>query len=281
MFEVVRESIESLRSLVAVLDPTALNGEQAKQLVVDGAELERLAGAVRTLAAGRVAQTGAWANDGPFRDRGGVDGERGGHHGRTRQGDDRDGGAARGVARDRGCLPGRVALRGAGRRDHDRGGRGSARREDVVAVRVHRGDPWTEERVRTSGSRGVDGPGRALRDGTGPSAPAPPRPVRRGRAHRDARSDRRDRGGHGRAPADRGRALRAGATPNDAAKLPEGARVRRDEADGRRLRGGRVRRGRPPSTGDAGPAGRPRRVPPWVHRTGRGVRDRGDRARSR
>ena len=29
---------------------------------------KRLAGAVRTLAAGRVAQTGAWANDGPFRD---------------------------------------------------------------------------------------------------------------------------------------------------------------------------------------------------------------------
>ncbi len=70
MFEVVRESVESLRSLVAVLEPAALNGEQAKQLVVDSAELERLAGAVRTLAAGRVAETGAWANDGPFRDAG-------------------------------------------------------------------------------------------------------------------------------------------------------------------------------------------------------------------
>ena len=70
MFEVLRESIKSLRSLVAVLDPAELDGEQAKQLVVDGAELERLAGAVRTLAAGRVAQTGAWANDGPFRDAG-------------------------------------------------------------------------------------------------------------------------------------------------------------------------------------------------------------------
>jgi hypothetical protein len=70
VFEVVRESTESLRSLVAVLDPTTLDGEQAKQLVVDSAELERLAGAVRTLAAGRLAETGAWANDGPFRDAG-------------------------------------------------------------------------------------------------------------------------------------------------------------------------------------------------------------------
>jgi hypothetical protein len=64
----LRESIESLRCLVATLDPAALDGVQAKELVSASAELERLAGAVRTLAAGRVAQTGAWANDGPFRD---------------------------------------------------------------------------------------------------------------------------------------------------------------------------------------------------------------------
>ena len=68
MFEVLRESIEMLRGLLATLDPVALDGSQAKQLVEQSAELERLAGAVRTLAAGRVAQTGAWANDGPFRD---------------------------------------------------------------------------------------------------------------------------------------------------------------------------------------------------------------------
>jgi hypothetical protein len=70
MFEVLRESIESLRGLVATLDPSALDGTQAKELVEQSVELERLVGAVRTLAAGRVAQTGAWANDGPFRDAG-------------------------------------------------------------------------------------------------------------------------------------------------------------------------------------------------------------------
>jgi hypothetical protein len=64
----LRESIESLRCIVATLDPGALDGTEAKELVAASAELERLAGAVRTLAAGRVAQTGAWANDGPFRD---------------------------------------------------------------------------------------------------------------------------------------------------------------------------------------------------------------------
>jgi len=64
----LRESIESLRGFVATLDPAALDGTQAKELVAASAELERLAGAVRTLAGGRVAQTGAWANDGPFRD---------------------------------------------------------------------------------------------------------------------------------------------------------------------------------------------------------------------
>jgi len=64
----LRESIESLRGFVATLDPAALDGDSAKELVAASAELERLAGAVRTLAAGRVAQTGAWANDGPFRD---------------------------------------------------------------------------------------------------------------------------------------------------------------------------------------------------------------------
>ena len=68
--EVLRESIESLRGLVATLDPSALDGTQAKELVEQSVELERLVGAVRTLAAGRVAETGAWANDGPFRDAG-------------------------------------------------------------------------------------------------------------------------------------------------------------------------------------------------------------------
>jgi biotin carboxyl carrier protein len=71
VFEVLSESIASLRVLAAALDPAVLTGAEAKQLVEQSAELERLAGAVRTLAAGRVAQTGAWIGpDGAFRDAG-------------------------------------------------------------------------------------------------------------------------------------------------------------------------------------------------------------------
>jgi hypothetical protein len=58
--ELVRESVESLRRFVAGFDPAALDGEQARDLAEQFAELERLAGAGRTLAAGRVAETAAW-----------------------------------------------------------------------------------------------------------------------------------------------------------------------------------------------------------------------------
>jgi hypothetical protein len=68
VFEVLAESIESLRKLLAILDPLVLEGQDAKRLVEESAELERLAGAVRTLAVGRVAETGAWQGDGAFRD---------------------------------------------------------------------------------------------------------------------------------------------------------------------------------------------------------------------
>jgi hypothetical protein len=60
VFEPVRESIESLRRFVAGFDPSALDGEQARALVEQAAEGERLLGAVKTLAAGRVAETAAW-----------------------------------------------------------------------------------------------------------------------------------------------------------------------------------------------------------------------------
>ena len=55
--------------MLASLDPAALAGAEAKRLVEQFAELKRLAGAGETLAAGRVAQTGAWVGpDGEFRD---------------------------------------------------------------------------------------------------------------------------------------------------------------------------------------------------------------------
>jgi hypothetical protein len=64
--ELVRESVESLRRLVAGLDPAALDGEQARELAEAFAEGERLMAAGRTLAAGRVAETAAWGPQ--FRD---------------------------------------------------------------------------------------------------------------------------------------------------------------------------------------------------------------------
>ncbi len=66
--EVVTESIEAMRPLVAKLDPSTLSGADAKELVERFAELERLAAAGKTFAAGRLAQTGAWVGDGSHRD---------------------------------------------------------------------------------------------------------------------------------------------------------------------------------------------------------------------
>jgi hypothetical protein len=68
VFEQVRESTELLRRFVAGFDPAALDGEDARALVEQAAEAERLAGAVKMLAAGRVAETAAWADG--FRDAG-------------------------------------------------------------------------------------------------------------------------------------------------------------------------------------------------------------------
>ena len=68
VFEVLAESIESLRGVLATLDPAVLEGADAKRLVEQFVELERLAAAGRTLAVPRVAETGAWQVDGAYRD---------------------------------------------------------------------------------------------------------------------------------------------------------------------------------------------------------------------
>jgi hypothetical protein len=70
VFEVLEASVESVRAFAASFDAASLSGDDAKQLVSASAELERLAGGIRTLAAGRVATTGAWADEGEFRDAG-------------------------------------------------------------------------------------------------------------------------------------------------------------------------------------------------------------------
>jgi hypothetical protein len=66
--EVLAESIESLRRVVATLDPSGLDGADAARLVEQFAELERLAVAGRLLVVPRVAETGAWVGDGMHRD---------------------------------------------------------------------------------------------------------------------------------------------------------------------------------------------------------------------
>jgi hypothetical protein len=67
--EVVGELVARARCVLGALDPAALSGAAAKQLVEEFAELKRLASAGEMLAAGRVAQTGAWVGeDGAFRD---------------------------------------------------------------------------------------------------------------------------------------------------------------------------------------------------------------------
>ncbi len=68
MVDALREPIESLRAVLATLDPSALDGCDAKAMVEQSAELERLAAALRTLAVGRLAETDAWTSDGAFRD---------------------------------------------------------------------------------------------------------------------------------------------------------------------------------------------------------------------
>ena len=93
------ESIESVRRFVAGLDPAALDGADAAHLVETFSELERLASAGRTLAAGRVAQTNAWVESG-HRDAGGVVGVDCGHDGGQGAGDARDGRAVGRVAGD-------------------------------------------------------------------------------------------------------------------------------------------------------------------------------------
>jgi hypothetical protein len=64
---VVREVIARLRGLLDGLDPDCLSPAQAVQLVEDLVEVERLAAAGKTLAAGRAACTGAWG-EGTHRD---------------------------------------------------------------------------------------------------------------------------------------------------------------------------------------------------------------------
>jgi hypothetical protein len=68
MFEQLRQATERLRRVVAELDPSRIDGAQARRLVEDFAVIERLAAAGKAIAMRRVEETRAWADAGTFRD---------------------------------------------------------------------------------------------------------------------------------------------------------------------------------------------------------------------
>jgi hypothetical protein len=68
MFEQVRQAIERLRRVVRDLDPSRVDGDQARRLVEEFAAIERLAAAGKALAMRRVEETRAWAQAGAHRD---------------------------------------------------------------------------------------------------------------------------------------------------------------------------------------------------------------------
>ncbi len=68
MLSEVRETVEELRELISGFEPDCLDGDVARELVEAAAEGERLFGAVKALAARRVAVTGSWKRAGSFRD---------------------------------------------------------------------------------------------------------------------------------------------------------------------------------------------------------------------
>jgi hypothetical protein len=70
VLEVLDALVSKLRGVVGSFDAAALDGGAAKRCVEVSAEIERLASGLRTLAAGRVAATGAWVGDGDHRDAG-------------------------------------------------------------------------------------------------------------------------------------------------------------------------------------------------------------------
>jgi Domain of unknown function (DUF222) len=68
MFDQVGQAIERLRRVVRGLDPSLLDGGQARRLVEEFAAIERLAAAGKAIAMRRVEETRAWAESGSFRD---------------------------------------------------------------------------------------------------------------------------------------------------------------------------------------------------------------------
>ena len=64
MFDEVAEARRLLRKAVKTLDPDVVEARSAARLVEQFAEIERLAGAGKALAARRMADSGVWKRDG-------------------------------------------------------------------------------------------------------------------------------------------------------------------------------------------------------------------------
>ena len=274
----LRESIESLRCFVATLDPAALDGTQAKELVAASAELERLAGAVRTLAAGRVGADGRVGERRAVPGCGGVDGRCRGRDGGSGAGDDRDRRTARPSCRRWRRRCGRVRCR---RCRSTRSRAAAAANPRAQAALLHsaevdgvRGLKQACARVEAAASTD-----QAERYETGAGEPVPAAPAR-SRMSRGSIELRGPIDETARRHAPRSNPIEAdlfdearGRDPEDR-EAARGAGVRRDGPDGRRLRHRRDRIVGPAGAGDDRGPGRPPRVHPGPHRRGRGVRDR-------
>jgi hypothetical protein len=68
VFEQLRQATAALRRVLVDLEPGCLDGAQARRLVEEFAEAERLAAAGKAIARRRVEQTRAWAHAGAYRD---------------------------------------------------------------------------------------------------------------------------------------------------------------------------------------------------------------------
>ena len=182
MFDVLSDSLESLRSLVTTFDPAAFDGAQAMQLVEEFSELERLAAAGRTLAAGRVARDRRVDRRRRVPRRRQLDGLGHRDDGRSRQVDPRDGRAARST-----CRTTAAALRSGALSDVQVDAVAKAAAADPQCGTCAAGGGRDRRRQGAQGSlcpgrgRGVNRSGRALRVRSRASIPAPPGLVRRRR----------------------------------------------------------------------------------------------------
>ena len=98
MIELLQHTVARTRDLVSTFDPSHLSGPEARAAVEAFAELEKLAAAGKTLATGRLSESGIGPGDDTFRDPGVVARRALGYFGRRHEGSPRGRAASRQVA---------------------------------------------------------------------------------------------------------------------------------------------------------------------------------------